>query len=146
MISISELVVKLCTEDNNKSIELDKNVVLVLDVSGSTAQVMYSGTSVLTKEIEVMTNYILSNPKNNYELYSFDSNAIYHGRVNILEDEDFVNLPTFKPGSSTNTCSALNLVSNNLNKFKPNKIVIFTDGQTDNSLNYFTPLIQIWKQ
>lgn len=60
-------------------------------------------------EIEIMTDYILSKPLNDYTLYSFDSNAYYYGNVNILIDEGYVNLPNFKPGSSTNTCRVLNL-------------------------------------
>ena len=145
MLSISDLVKKICQDDNKKVSQFNENIVLVLDISGSTSQIMYNKTSVLTKEIEVMTNYILSNPKNNYELYSFDSSAVSHGKVNILEDEDFVSLPHFKPGYSTNTCVALKLVCDNLNKFKPNRIVIFTDGQTDNSKIHFTPLVEKFK-
>ena len=144
-MNIVELVEKICANNTNKNNQTPQNIVLVLDVSGSTSQIIYDKKSVLTKEIEIMTNYILSNKKNIYELYSFDSNPTYHGRINILEDEDFVDLPNFKPGSSTNTCGALNLISNNIGKFKPDKIIIFTDGQTDNNINQFDPLTQKFK-
>lgn len=139
-MNISELIEKICL-DNNKKSKSSENVVLILDVSGSTSQIIYDKKTILTREIEIMTNYILSNTKNNYELYSFDSDPKYHGKILILEDEDYVDLPNFKPGSLTNTCSALKLVVSNITNFKPNKIVIFTDGQTDNMINDFTPLI-----
>ena len=143
MMYISELIEKICL-DNNKS-KISENIVLVLDVSGSTAQIIYDKKTILTREIEIMTNYIISNTKNNYELYSFDSNPIFHGKIKILEDEDFVDLPDFRPGSSTNTCSALKLVVSNIPNFKPDKVVIFTDGQTDNRINDFTPLVNQFK-
>ena len=144
-MNIAELIEKKCLVNNNNKTKSSENVVLVLDVSGSTAQVIYDKKTILTKEIEVMTNYILSNTKNNYELYSFDSYSNYHGRIKILEDEDFVDLPNFKPGSSTNTCSALKLVVSNIPNFKPNKVVIFTDGQTNNIINEFTPIVNQFK-
>lgn len=134
MINISELVKKF----NNQTVQTSKpveNTVLILDVSGSTAQVIYDKKTVLKREIELMTNYILSNTKNNYELYTFDSTAKYHGKINIMEDENFVDLPDFSSGTSTNTHLALKLVQNNLANFKPSRIVIFTDGQT-NSCEY----------
>lgn len=106
---------------------------------------MYNNKSVLMKEIELMTNYILSNTKNNYELYSFDSKSNYHGKIHILKEENFVDLPIFKQCSSTNTCSALKLVSENMLNFKPNKIVILTDGQTSNHIYQFKPLIDKFK-
>lgn len=142
---ISELIEQICLKNNENKSKSSENVVLVLDVSGSTSQIIYDKKSVLTREVEIMTNYILSNPKNNYELYSFDSYPKYYGKIKILEDEDFVDLPNFKPESLTNTCSALKMVVNNIHNFKPNKIVIFTDGQTDNNKNDFLPLVNKFK-
>lgn len=144
-ISIFELVEKICLENDKKQLIKPINVALVLDVSGSTGQIMYNKKSVLTKEVEIMTEYILANKQNNYELYSFDSTANYHGKVNFLADEDFVDFPYFKPGTLTYTCEALKLINNNINKFKPDKVIIFTDGQTNNNKCNFDPIVQKFK-
>ena len=143
MTRIIDLVEQLDLENKSKQVNNVNplNVSLILDVSGSTAQIFEPKKTVLAKEIEVMTNYILLNPSNNYMLYSFDDSAKSHGKVNVLVEENFVDLPNFKPGSSTNTCSALHLIYNDLNKFKPDKVIIFTDGQTNNRKHDFVQII-----
>jgi hypothetical protein len=147
MTRIIDLVEQIDLENKSKQVKNVNpiNVSLVLDVSGSTAQVFEPKKTVLAKEVEVMTNYILSNPEYNYMLYSFDDSAKSHGKVNILKKENFVDLPNFKPGTSTNTCSALNMICGYFNNFKPDKVIIFTDGQTNNRKQDFTQIIDRFK-
>lgn len=152
MTSIADLLNQISVESQSniqsciQTQTTPTNVCLVLDVSGSTSQIFSGRKSVLTKEIEVMIEYILKTPYDNYELYSFDSVAYYHGKVPIMVDEGLVDLPNFRSGTATNTCDALNKILNNLNTFKPSKVVIFTDGQTSNSSNEFTnPMNQFKK-
>lgn len=143
MTRIQDFVEQIELENKSKQIKNTNhlNVSLVLDVSGSTSQIFEPKKTILAKEIEVMTNYILSNPDYNYMLYSFDDNAKSHGKVNILKEENFVDLPNFRPGTSTNTCSALNMICGSFSNFKPDKVIIFTDGQTNNRKQDFTQII-----
>ena len=62
MTRIIDLVEQIDLENNSKQVKNINpiNVSLVLDVSGSTAQVFEPKKTVLAKEVEVMTNYILS--------------------------------------------------------------------------------------
>jgi hypothetical protein len=121
MTRIQDLVEQIESENKLNQVKNDNiiNVSLVLDVSGSTAQIFEPKKTILAKEVEVMTNYILSNPNNKYMLYSFDSNAFSHGKVNVMVEESFVDLPNFKPGTSTNTCSALNMICGYFSNFIP---------------------------
>lgn len=147
MMNIYELVQMICLEDTNKKIKI-KNMVIVLDVSYSTGQLMSKekGMTILKKEIEEIEKFISLHPDDNYELYSFDSNAIFHGKLNYNKEEDLIIWPsTFLPGTSTNTCAALKLISNNSTRYKPDEIYIYTDGKTDNKLADFTPLVQKFK-
>ena len=142
-------IVEQIESENKKNIQNEKkkseNICLVIDISGSTAQYFEPKKTILAKEVEVMTNYILTNPTDNYTLYSFDSNSYYHGKVNVLVDEDFVDLPNFKSGTSTNTCSALQLICNNFKDFKPDKVIIYTDGRTDNRKQDFNMILNQFK-
>jgi hypothetical protein len=144
MIRIQDLVEQIELENKSNQVKNENilNVSLVLDVSGSTAQIFEPKKTILAKEVEVMTNYILSNPQYNFMLYSFDDKAIAHGKVNVMVEESFVDLPNFKPGSSTNTCSALNMICSYFNNFKPDKVIIFTDGQTNNRTQDFVKIIE----
>jgi hypothetical protein len=148
MTTIAQLLEQI--ESENQKIKPNKiiplNVCLVLDVSGSTSQYFEPKKTILAKEVEVMTQYILANSTNNHMLYSFDTYAYFHGKVNVLVEEDFVDLPNFRAGSSTNTCGALNLICENFKSFKPDKVVIFTDGQTDNrNQQEFNPILTQFK-
>jgi hypothetical protein len=145
MLSIKDLVEEICSSEQQINGEKMKNISLLIDVSGSTGNIFNPGETILQKEIEVMTSYILSNPDNNYELYSFDSFAFSHGRVNILKEENFVDLPDFKPGSSTNTCQGLLMICAGIDKFRPDKVIIYTDGQTDNRAEQFKNIVKIFK-
>jgi len=148
MTTIQNLVEQIESEFNKKNNNqqiISKNISLVLDISGSTSQYFEPKKTILAKEIEVMTNYILANPDNNFVLYSFDSTAKSHGKINILKEENFVDLPDFKSGTSTNTCGALNMICDNLKNLKSDQVIIYTDGQTDNKQNEFTQIINKFK-
>lgn len=147
MTKIIDLVEQIDLENKSKQVKNINplNISLVLDVSGSTSQLFEPTKTVLVKEVEVMTNYILSNSINNYMLYSFDDIAKSYGKVNIMVEENLVDLPNFKAGSSTNTCSALNMICGSLNNFKPDKVIIFTDGQTNNRKQEFSQIIDKFK-
>lgn len=114
-----------------------QKVALVLDVSGSTGTKFKETMTVLEKEIECMSTFILSNKQNVYQLYSFESRLYEHGNVNILYDEDFVSLPDFRPLGGTLTHLALDAICQNLNNFKPDIVKVFTDGQTNSYKNQF---------
>lgn len=149
MTRINDLVEQIDLENKkntNKNENINPlNICLVIDISGSTAQIFEPKKTILSKEIELMTNYILTNPKYNYMLYSFESNAYSHGKLNVLVEENFVDLPYFKSIGGTNTCSALHLISNNMNNFNPDKVIIYTDGQTYNRKEDFTQILNKFK-
>lgn len=144
MISIQDIVQSITNQNDNQTNQANKNnqpkgkkIALVLDVSGSTGTQFKKGISVLEKEIECMSTFILDNKENTYELYSFESSCYEHGIVNILKDENYVALPDFKPMGGTSTHLAINKICSNLSKFKPDTVIVYTDGQTNSNKTYF---------
>ena len=83
MISIQDIVQSITNQNDNQTNQANqanknnqskgKKIALVLDVSGSTGTQFKKGISVLEKEIECMSTFILDNKENTYELYSFES-------------------------------------------------------------------------
>lgn len=152
MVSIHEII-KSATglegeqnNDKNSSTRKNQKIALVLDVSGSTgARFGNTGLTVLEKEIECMTMFVLENPDNSYVLYSFESSVYYHGPVSVLKDEDLVVLPDFRPLGGTSTHLALDEICNKLDTFKPDSVIVYTDGQTGSSLNYFQKSMKNFK-
>jgi hypothetical protein len=118
-----------------------EKVTIVLDVSGSTATEFLRGMTVLEKQEELAREYILNNSGNAYQLYSYDSNYTYHGDVHFLTEEKIVDFPNLAPGSCTCTHKPLVAIAQNLHKFKPDKVIVYTDGATNSSAAEFTPAI-----
>lgn len=111
-----------------------KNVIIVVDASGSTGTRFSSGgTTVLEKEQESAMNYMLKHPEWNFFIYSFDSNYINHGKCDVMVEEGFVQLPDMSPGSCTETAKPLLDICVKLNTLKPDIVKLFTDGNTNSS-------------
>ncbi len=92
--------------------------------------------TVLEKELELVKNYILfnnNNNKNEYHLFNFESSSKYLGKINYLSEEDLVELPVLRPAGGTETLSGLMNVLIYNNQFKFNRIILLTDGQTNNN-------------
>lgn len=144
MMSIDELVGNLMTDGTL----VDKlKMALVLDVSGSTGAKFSNTTlTVLEKEIECLRLDVLSQPKNIYQLYSFETNDHYHGYITVLEDEDIVMLPDFKDMGGTNTHLPLISICKKLGEFKPDIVRIYTDGQTNGRKENFDEINKIFSQ
>ena len=147
MLSIQDIVKSITVEPVADELK-EQKVALVLDISGSTSSIFNNKTkqTVLEKEIECMTNYILENKQNKYELYSFESYCHEHGVVKILKDEDFVILPDFKSTGGTSTHVALDKICTNLNRFKPDIVKVYTDGQTNSQQSFFDNSMSIFQK
>lgn len=147
MLSIQDIVKSITVGPVANEMQ-EQKVALVLDVSGSTSCTFKNGSkqTILEKEIECMTNYILQNKQNKYELYSFESYCHEHGVVKILKDEDFVILPEFISTGGTSTHTALDKICNNLNRFKPDIVKVYTDGQTNSQQTCFDKSISIFQK
>jgi hypothetical protein len=130
--------------NNSQTSSSKQNIALVVDVSGSTYIPFISGMTVLEKEQSTLSEYVLAND-NNYCLYTFDSNSTYHGELQVLREEGFVTLPPMIPGSSTLTCKPLQQINDNFAKFKANKVILFTDGQTNSRGGDLIRIIQSFK-
>ena len=120
-------------------------VTLVVDVSGSTNTEFRSGMTVLEKEADLARAYILDNPENEYELYTFDTDPQYYGTVNFLSDEKIVDFPNLVAGSCTWTHKPLDKIVQNLHKFKPDIVIVYTDGATFSIAADFTPATTAFK-
>lgn len=120
-------------------------VTLVVDVSGSTNTEFRSGMTVLEKEAYLARAYILDNPENEYDLYTFDTDPQYYGVVNFLSDEKIVDFPNLVPGSCTCTHKPLDKIVRNLHKFKPDMVIVYTDGATSSSAAEFAPATTAFK-
>jgi hypothetical protein len=128
MLSIKDIVksISIIPIDADKP----KNITWVIDESGSTGTGFASGITVLEKEMSVVYEYILKNIHNNYNMYSFETNCEEH-HINVLKEEGFVNLPNLTPKGCTYT--HLPLVKINASPFKPDIVILVTDGETSSS-------------
>lgn len=129
----------------NKETQNTKIIALVVDRSGSTATPFTPSSTVLEKELSVLSQSVLANDQNKYTLYSFDHISYYHGQVKVLTDENFVDLPEIKPGGITNTHLPLQEIVSKFGIVKPNKVIVFTDGQTNSQMFQFTPIVTAFK-
>jgi hypothetical protein len=120
--------------------------VMVIDVSGSTNSKFSPSMTVLEKESSILSQYVLEKDSDDYVLYSFDSNSKYHGPISVLRSEGFVNLPDLIAGSATYTHKPLQEVVDKLGLFKPNKVVLFTDGQTHSQSYELSPITNKFKE
>lgn len=92
-------------------------------------------------------NDMLKNPFDNHYLYSFDSLFKYHGLINVLVEEQFVQLPKLCPNGCTNTVKPLLDICSKINQFKPNiKVVLYTDGQTDSTRRELENVANVFKR
>lgn len=112
-----------------------ENVIIAIDVSGSTSTYLASTSmTVLEKEMDYVRQYVLENPRNTYFLYTFESNAKYHGNIRVLESENFVQLPDLVPLGATCTHTVFDCIKTHHNRNTPiNRIILITDGQTDSN-------------
>jgi len=111
-----------------------KVIVIVLDISGSTGTSFNGKQTILQKEIEEVKNYVNKYPNYIINLYSFDTYFTFHGVITVLHGH--VRMPILSPGTSTYTIDPINnMISKIHNKSinKPDKIIIYTDGQTNSS-------------
>ena len=117
---------------------LSRKIILVVDNSGSTGNEYMQGMTILEREEELLRLEVLSNPHNVYYLYTFESNMINHGIVEVLHDEQYVDLPNLSPMGGTLTHKPLNEIVKNLKKCKPDEVRIYTDGSTNSGSEDFT--------
>jgi hypothetical protein len=132
-ISIESLLVN---EDVNTNVLAKKpdNIIMAIDVSGSTNSKFTSSMTVLEKEMECVRQYVIANPSNTYFLYTFEENAKYYGNIHVLESENFVQLPDLISESRTFTHKVFDSILKNHPKNVPvNKIILLTDGETDSA-------------
>jgi hypothetical protein len=128
MLTVKDIVASITTADTNA--EKPKNVIFVVDESGSTSSAFGTGMNVLEKELSVVYEYILQNPNNNYRMYSFESGCKEHS-IHFMKEEGLVNLPDLSPKGST--CTHLPLIEINKNPVKPDIVILLTDGETNSS-------------
>jgi hypothetical protein len=143
--TIEDLVTECCasivsTDDTQES-SIQKKYVLVVDVSGSTGDSFIDG-NILSKEIKLATQFIVDHPRDQIMLYSFDSYVHKYGSISAMDD--YVEFPDMHPGTATYTDKPLQSIIDNVSKFRPNEIIIYTDGQTNSPkrdiLRVFTTL------
>jgi adenylate kinase family enzyme len=103
---------------------------IIIDISGSTDAEFVPGMKVLEKEIDVISQFMLSKPDNTYTLYSFSSSAQMHP-ITIMKEEMFVNMPNFVANGGTYTHLPLLMV--NTNPVAPDIVLLLTDGETHSS-------------
>jgi len=169
--TIEDLAKELCQSSDETQ---GKKYALVIDVSGSTGNTFMnqrtaldvtsinlhtsiggnryavpntSNTSVttnniLSKEIELATKFIVEHPESEIMLFSFDSEFQNYGLISAMDD--YVEFPEMHPGSATYTHQPLQSILDNVRRFHPDEIIIYTDGQTNSSstdiLRIFTAL------
>lgn len=128
MLSIKDIVKSISA----LPIDADKpkNITWVIDESGSTGSGFASGINVLEKELSVVYEYILHNINNKYNMYSFETNCVEYP-IHVMKEEGLVNLPNLTPKGCTYT--HLPLVKINASPFKPDIVILVTDGETSSS-------------
>ena len=145
MVTIIDIINSVLIDaKSNQTNQTKQKICIVLDVSGSTGTEFKPSISVLEKEIEVLSQLVLSTDAD-YQLYTFDSESKYHGLIKVMYDEGFVNLPQLVPGSSTFTHRPLKEIIEKLHIFKPNSVILFTDGQTNSHKEYFYDIMKKFK-
>ena len=122
-----------------------KRVVVVLDTSGSTGCGFDGILTVLQKERQVLENHILENEEADYILYTFDSQPNYRGKIQVLFKEKMVNLPAMMSGGGTTTHLPLQEIAKKFPVFKPEEVIIITDGETASVQQNFAPIMQQFK-
>ena len=121
-----------------------KRVVVVLDTSGSTGCGFDGRLTVLQKERQVLVNYILENQAD-YILYTFDTQSNYMGKIPVLYQEKMVTLPEMRSSGGTTTHLPLAEILKKFPVFKPDEVIIITDGETASASHQFAPIIQQFK-
>jgi len=130
--TIEDVVKESCHSlDETQQILKSKKNAIVIDVSGSTGNSFMANANILSKEIELATQFIIENPDSENMLISFDSEIQNYGMISAMDD--YVEFPELRPGTSTYTHRPLQSILDNLRRFKPDEIVIYTDGQTNSS-------------
>jgi hypothetical protein len=146
LISVKQLVQEIVTSENEQFTNKPLNICFVLDKSGSTGDRFSNSMNVLEKEQECLSCYALNNPDNNYILYSFDSDSTYHGRLEVLKEFNFIQLPELRPGSATNTHLPLQDICDKVSSYKPDRVVVYTDGETNASSQTLTKISNVFKK
>jgi len=108
-----------------------EQIVFSIDISGSTGDNFKRGLKILDKELECATEYILDNLDNKYQMFGFDVSCTPIFKITPNFQEQFVELPNYRPGSSTHT----HLAFREINKITniPDRVILLTDGQTNSS-------------
>ena len=142
MISITDLI-KTVSNSGIIDVKTIKNIALVVDISGSTNTRFVQSKTVLDKELEILMEYVLKEPQNNYYLYSFASQTTNHGKLDIMIEESFVMLPNFVSNGGTETASAFRMVNDTGIDFT--NLILLTDGQTNSDIQdvrYYVDLLK----
>ena len=105
---------------------VDKKVCFVVDYSGSTFTPFDSTLSVAQKENEIVGQFMLSH-KNTYNYYGFGS--IFEN-YSVITSTSQLKIPSL---GGTDTDRPLEDILANINTYKPDHIMIVTDGQTNAS-------------
>ena len=134
MLSVQDILNEITSIISSSSVDISviapKKIVFVVDNSGSTNAGFASGMTVLEKELSVVSEYVLTNPHNIYTMYSFESRCADHGRINVMADEGFVDLPHLAPAGSTNTHLPFIEINKKTGSHIPDHVILVTDGET----------------
>jgi hypothetical protein len=129
-------VIKKITKTVGTDANRKQKVAVVLDNSGSTGAEFLPSITVLEKELSVLSEYVLAND-NDYVLYTFCDDSKYYGPISVLRGEQLVNLPDVRPDSSTNTHKPLLEIISKFAIFKPDRVILYTDGETNSNPDHF---------
>jgi hypothetical protein len=133
MNSIEEITQSIC-DGSEEPEKHNKNIILVLDTSGSTYSIIKDGLSILQRCLELVKEFAEQNPDNNYRLITFSNDAIDYGNISMLEGVAMIQRENaIISGGGTNTASAFEYIWTIYEAFKPQKIFCWTDGQTNSS-------------
>jgi len=140
--SSSTVDVKTKTSKSLVSIQIDR--------SGSTGVKFREPglTTVLEKEIEVISKYILDHPDYDFEVQFFDDRVTPIERVVVNWEEQFVDLPNVTPGNTTYTHLGFKQINDKIKAGgqKPNIVILVTDGQTNSSRTFLENEIKLFKE
>ena len=125
--------------------EPQKNVCIIVDVSGSTQTKFVGNMTVLEKETEIAEQYILANPENKYTLVVFSDKATTRDIV-VLKEEQLTNIHDIIPPSNGGTLTDKALVEVNRFQVKPSVVILLTDGETSSTQENLRREIELFER
>ena len=138
-LSIASLINEVCKSTEDK--QYVSSTAIIVDNSGSTGGEMKKNLTILEKEFSIAYELALQSD-GPVKILSFHSVFVDHGFLNVDKDIQVVgNMPSLRPEGSTNTILPLEYLLKNISTFKPDKIIIITDGQTNSDLNSLNTVI-----